>query len=288
MEGAMLPDHCKDVSVRDVEFPLTPENIAKEIKGKKAYTRTSHIILRRGNEAAVVRVEKKAGPELFRPIIGYDILSLPEDTVIVKHDGVDVLSPSQMALVSRTHPGKMVIVQGLFAHVSFVKDLQGNDLHVLDVVPPSPSKLSVLVERALLCGAIDLPIVPVVEDIDLNELEKRVGTRGVVFPCRASGITSGKEVHFLDETPTLEGDVTLIGCDLSRRIYESVYRRRPSWINMCPQDIAPKDQNYRIVKCCRVREGFELKGRTAIVPWGATVPEVVAAIKALFASAEAR
>jgi hypothetical protein len=280
----MLPDHCKDVSVRDVDFRLTAENIAREVAGKKAYTRTSHIILRNGSDAAVIRVDKKEGVDLFRPIINHEILSLPENTVLVKDESIDVLSPSQMARVSRKHPGKMVVVQGLFNHVSFVKDAPGIDLHVLDVIPPSPSKLSVLVERSLACGSIEIPIVPIVENIYLNDLEKKVGTSGVVFPCRASGLGSEKRVFFLDETPEMEGEVTLIGCDLSRRIFESIYKRRPAWINMCPQDSAPKDDEYRIVKCCRVREGFELKGRTAVVPWGATVPEVTAAIKALFAS----
>ena len=40
----MIPDHCKDVSVRDVDFDLTPDNIATHVKGKKAYTRTDHMV----------------------------------------------------------------------------------------------------------------------------------------------------------------------------------------------------------------------------------------------------
>jgi hypothetical protein len=38
-----------------------------------------------------------------------------------------------------------------------------------------------------------------------------------------------------------------------------------------------------LVKCCKVREGFQIKGDLAVVPWGATVREVADAITALFA-----
>lgn len=34
----MLPEHCKDVAVKEVSFDLTEENISNNIKGKCAYT----------------------------------------------------------------------------------------------------------------------------------------------------------------------------------------------------------------------------------------------------------
>jgi hypothetical protein len=37
-----------------------------------------------------------------------------------------------------------------------------------------------------------------------------------------------------------------------------------------------------IIKCCKVKEGHEVQGRVAMVPWGATTLEVAAAINALF------
>ena len=46
-----------------------------------------------------------------------------------------------------------------------------------------------------------------------------------MFPCRASGLVSKKRMYYLDETPDLEGDVTLVGCDLSRSIFRSRYGR---------------------------------------------------------------
>jgi hypothetical protein len=277
----MNPDHCKDVSLRQVDFSLTEENIVANISGKKAYTRTDFMILKHGDEVAVIKVHKENGKDLFRPISSYEIVSLPEDTLYVRDESIDVLNPSQMARVARANPRMTVVVSGIFNHVSFLKEENILDLFVVDVVPPSPSKLSVLVERAFSTGLIDLPIVPHFQEIDLNELKKRVDTGAVMFPCRASGLDSERKVYFLDETPSVEEEVTLIGCDLSRRIFNSVYRKDVRSLDMCPRNLAGAE-GKTLVKCCSVKEGFVIDGDLASVPWGATVLDVVGAINSLF------
>jgi hypothetical protein len=131
---------------------------------------------------------------------------------------------------------------------------------------------------------VDLPIVPSYQEIDLNRLAEGVTTEGVLFPCLASGLRSQRTMYYLDQVPTIDKEVTLVGCDLSGRIFASLYRRDVPRIDMCPQELAPKDGRKRLVKCCKVRDGFQIKGDLAIVPWGATVQEVADAIKALFGS----
>ncbi|HEY3419983.1 MAG TPA: hypothetical protein VGK23_05465 [Methanomassiliicoccales archaeon] len=277
----MNPDHCKDVSLRHVDFSLTEENISRDIVGKKAYTRTDFMILKHDEEVAVIRVVKAGGKDLFRPIEEYQIVSLPRDTVYIRDEEIDVLNASQMARQARARPGKTVVVSGMFNHVSFLQEEILLDLFVVDVVPPSPSKLSVLVERAFSTGMIELPIVPHYQDIDLNELEKKFTTQAVMFPCRASGLESERDVYFLDETPVIKGEVTLIGCDLSRRIFRSVYRKDPESLDMCPKNLS-RVKGKTLVKCCGVKEGFMIEGELASVPWGATVLDVVGAINSLF------
>lgn len=279
----MLPGHCKDVAVKEVGFPLTKENIAREIAGKKAYTRCDHYILRNGRDLTVVRVTKQNGVELFRPIVEHEVIALPEDIVFIEGSTVDVLNAPAMAMLSKEHPGKTVVVQGMFNHISFVQPDNIMELEVLDVVPPSPSKLSVLVEKALGSGMVDLPVVPTYREIDLNTLARDVLTEGVLFPCQASGLTSDRPKYFLDQVPVIDKEVTLVGCDLSARIYRSLYHKDIGRIEMCPQALAPKDGRKRLVKCCKVREGYQIKGDLAVVPWGATVQEVADAIKALLA-----
>ncbi|MGD0817743.1 MAG: hypothetical protein ABR986_05015, partial [Methanomassiliicoccales archaeon] len=233
------------------------------------------------DEVAIIKVVKAVGKDLFRPISRYEIVSLPDDTVFIRDEEIDVLNMSQMARMARERPGKTVVVSGMFNHVSFLQEGNILDLYVVDVVPPSPSKLSVLVERAFSTGLVDLPIVPHYQDIDLNMLEKKVETKGVMFPCRASGLESGLDVYFLDETPVLEGEITLIGCDLSRRIFSSLYHREVGTLDMCPRNLA-RTKGKTLVKCCSVKEGFVIDGDVASVPWGATVLDVVGAINSLF------
>jgi len=277
-----LPDHCKDVSLRHVDFPLTPENIMSEYRGKEAYTRTDFMILRNGEDTATVRVTKKNGKDLFRPITDLKIISLPKDTVFIHDENVDVLNVSHLARLVRNHNGKTVVVSGMFSHVSFLKTDKLLDLRVLDVVPPSPSKLSVLVERALSSGLVEKPIVPEYVNIDIMEQERKVRTPGVIFPCRASGLMSEKKIFYLDETPEIDIESTLIGCDLSRRIFQHIYRRPVESLDICPQNLAPKDGTPTIVKCCKVKEGCTIDGNVASVPWGANMMDVVKALQALF------
>ncbi len=278
----MLPDHCKDVSVRSVDFELVSQEILSHSRGMNAYTRTGYIILKHGREMAVLRVFKSDSKELFQPIQKVEIIALPQDIVYIEDESVDVLNSSQMARISRRYAQKTVVVKGMFSHISFVQPDEYLELHVLDVIPPKPPKLSILVERALGSILTDMPIVPILEEIDLNLLQRSVATPAVIFPCEASGLKSEKRVYYLDQTPEVGEEATLVGCELSGRIYKSLYKKGIARIEMCPQELAPHDGKKRIVKCCQVKEGFEINGSTAVVPWGATVKEVAAAIAELF------
>ncbi|MFA5314251.1 MAG: hypothetical protein WC375_13195 [Methanomassiliicoccales archaeon] len=278
----MMPDHCKDVSFREVDFDLTENNIRSGSEGKFAYTRTDYMILRHGEDTAVIRVHKANGKDLFRAVTKVDVVSLPADTVFIRDERIDVLNVADLSELVQSHGGKTVVVSGMFNHVSFLKADELLRLRVFDVVPPSPSKLSVLVRKAMSSGMVELPIVTEQVDIDLNEKERMVQTDAVIFPCRASGLVSKKRMYYLDETPDLEGDVTLIGCDLSRRIFRSIYGKDVPSVDMCPKNLVKDDGMPTIIKCCKVKVGHEIVGNIACVPWGATVQDVAGALKALF------
>ena len=132
----MLPGHCKDVAVKDVSFPLTRENIDRAIEGKRAYTRCDHYVLRNCEDLAVVRVVKEEGKELFRPIVEHEVVSLPQTTVFIQDDSVDVINAPSMARIAQRHPGMTVVVQGLFNHISFIEPTEVLELMVVDVYPP--------------------------------------------------------------------------------------------------------------------------------------------------------
>ncbi|MCL2607299.1 MAG: hypothetical protein FWD92_01905 [Methanomassiliicoccaceae archaeon] len=274
--------HCKDVSVRDVDVRLTEENISILMSDWKAYTRAEFVILRNGSDHAVVRLMKEEGVNLFKKVIDFEIVSLPENTVFTDIPEADVVNVPALASVQNAFPGKTVVVRGMFSHMSFVSNMNVMRLNVADTVPPSPSKLGTLVRRALSTGFIEHPII--VSDIilDITERIAEVRTEAVMFPCRVSGLTAGVPTYFLDESPHLDHDVTLIGCDLSKRIFLSLYKRDTEFVNVCPADHITDENVKTIVKCCKIAKGHLIEGNIAKVPWGATVPEIVDAVNDLF------
>ncbi len=275
--------HCKDVSVKEVDFSLDEETILSQMKTWVSYTRTEFVVLVNGNDRAVVRTEKKSGAGLFRELDDFEIVSLPKDTVFFEDPVLDVLNTPALANIQLKFPGKTVVVRGMFSHINFIKDLKPIKLRVLDNIPPEPSKLGVLVRVALQSGFIDHPIILEDLEISMKDRIKDVKTSSVMFPCRVSGLESKIPFSFLDDAPPEPKDVTLIGCGLSKRIYVSLYNKEPdAFLDVCPPNFAIDDGVKTITKCCKVKNGHKIEGCVATVPWGATVPEVVDAINALF------
>ena len=278
--------HCKDISLHDVDFQLNAESISEALPGWEVYVRTEYLVLRNGKELAIARVRKDGSDGLFRKVRDVEIISLPKDTVFVKDPGTDVLNVPALASVQYQHPGKTVVIEGMFSYISFVHDMKPVRLRAIDNVPPGPSRLRVMIGTALSSGLIDHPVVPEYIDVDLTEKIGQVGTEAVMFPCRVSGLKADMPFYFLDAAPKIEHEVTLIGCELSDRIFRTLYGKRVPFINVCPADAVPDDSVRTVVRCCRVKEGHEIEGNTAKVPWGATVPEVIDAINALFGDSE--
>lgn len=285
----MMPTHCKQVSVRRVEFELTKENIVGYLLGKRAFTQTAFVVLFSGKDVATAEVKKRDGLELFRKIVGVTVLSLPEDTVYVEDDSIDLLNRSLAARLSENMPGKTIVIKGEGEHISFVRDEHPIEVAVVDSIPPSPPKLQMLVERAqktILRTAIKTNAVT----MDLQSLARKVedeskGTKEIpiMFPCRASSVNA-KRALFLDECKEIKelDDMTLIGCSLSLCIYEEIYGRKPAkFINMCPREHARTLGVKALARCCKVKRGFQLEGNVATVPWGARLDEVAGALKAL-------
>ena len=273
--------HCKDVSMRDVDVPLDEDSIGDLMGSWTSYVRTDDLVLRNGDDYAVVELLKAPGNGLFRKVVGYRIVSLPGDTVFLDLPDLDVLNTPALAAVQAEHPGKAVVVRGMFSHINYIRDVVPQRLVVVDNVPPSPSKLGMLVRMALASGYVDHPIVPEDRIIDMADKLSEVGTDAVMFPCRVSNLSADIPYYFLDDAPEVDDEVTLIGCHLSKRIYTALYGGDVPFINVCPADYVDPSEKT-IVKCCKVKTGHELDGNVVRVPWGATVPEVVEALNDLF------
>ncbi len=280
----MFPDHCKEVSVKKVDFSLTPGDILGNIKGKKAYKRTRFIALNNEDEWAIVQIEKDRESDLFGTITNVEVLSLPQSTIYYEDSEINVLSPTMMAEKAEELGCKTLIVKGKFEHVSFINNEEIRPLMVYEVVPPDPPKLIELVNEALHSENVKVPVRMVPHIQNLNDLAKMSEKDIIIFPCQASQLKDERKTLYLDELPEISdrdlSNVVLIGCDLSLRVFREHYGVDPEFYNFCPKKRSEEDdpEIKTLTKCCQVREGYVISGNTASVPWGATQREIEDAI----------
>lgn len=284
----MIPAHCADVGVKEVDIPLTEESLRSYFIGRSSYCRTKFYALMNGGKWAVVRVEKEQRKNLFSPVRDIEVVSLPERTVFSDNPEIDVLDIGELLRIQAGHPGQLVIVRGRFEHVSFIDVPLPARIGLIDVVPPDPSKLELLVSQ-LTCNSEDIIDLEIVK-IDLSHIIDEIPKgETVLFPCRATyGVTDicdGRETLFLDQSPEIDKSVLssshLIGCSLSSRIFQELYSTEPQLHNICPRDLAEAEETGipTITRCCKVKSGVQVDGDYVYLPWGANRCEVSEALR---------
>ncbi|UCE36308.1 MAG: hypothetical protein JSW00_12320 [Thermoplasmata archaeon] len=279
----MFPDHCKEVSLKRVLFPLTKDKIEENLINKSAYKKTKFMVLNNGNDWAVVSIQKPEGKTLFSKIENIEIISLPDSTKYVEDPKIDVLSPTKMLEKAEEMGTKTLVIKGKFEHISFIHEEKMQPVRVLEVVPPEPPKLVELVKKVLYSGNVNKPVKIVPDILDLSEIAQKSGKKKIIFPCHSSGLKGDGDSLYLDQSPEIHEDsdeLVLIGCDLSLKIFKTLYKKEPEFYNFCPKKkILEQSQNIpTITKCCEQKEGHERVENVAIVPWGATAKEVEEAL----------
>jgi hypothetical protein len=282
----MIPHHCSEVSMVESDFELTQGNIKKGLLGRKVYHKTNWLVLRKGKgrkgQYAVVGIKGK-GYGMFKNIDHVDILSLPKETAFVRAPKADPFNHNALSKVLQRTGKRAAVVETEFDHITFVIKEDPVVITLIDVVPPHPSKLEVLAERALRSMSLDRPVELVYKIIDLTQL---VRTKEVVYPCRARDMGRHRHAKFLHEVPKVGDQVTLVGCDISRKIFYSEYKRMPKFVNMCPKDFVKGIRGLKLIRCCLVEGKAETDGDTVMVPWGVRPEELREAFRKLLALAE--
>jgi len=275
--------HCSEVGIKKVAFALTEENIKKSLLRRQAYKRTKFIILRSGRSNAIVKIKKASYDRLFSAITKVDVLALPHEVRFVRSK-IDVNNRSEIAEVALRSNKKAVIVQDNFEHINFAFREPVVSVRVFDVIPP-PSRLFELAKEAR--KFIKEAVVLKGEFVDIRKFADNARTDEVLLPCHASGLKSNKKALLLFETPEIN-DATLIGCNLSRRIFKHIYGYEPEFVDVCPRKImqAGSTPTPTLMRCCEVKD-VESAGNTVIVPWGAELKHIVRALKMLVKKADA-
>jgi hypothetical protein len=214
------------------------------------------------------------------------VLSGPDTTAWITEPVADVGNATALAQAAGPHQRDGVlayVIQGKFEHVNFIWRPAPVQVRVTEVVPPHPPKLLAMAEQVVSYDE-DLPPVQLVLDaVDVQGLMASNRAAHYLLPCRGSGIPpAGRAVSFLDTHPPYQPDWLLIGCERSRQFHQHFYRTEPRQADLCPRSraIGP-DDGLLLTKCCLLERGIEVGGTTAVVPWGANLDEVRAALRAL-------
>ncbi len=177
-----------------------------------------------------------------------------------------------------------VIFTGIDKHLTFVHrpDLSAIlDIEIVDVVPPEPSWLASVVRRLEQSGIFGDLTIRFSENLtDLRRFEGE----NTVFPCSSSGL----EGKCLDCDIIEENGALLVGCEISRTLFESRFPGLEySFVNICPfkSDVFKPSKPF-ITRCCRSEKSgiVTINGiRGAMVHWGASEFEVAKAVWELIA-----
>jgi hypothetical protein len=280
----LVPLPYRRVSVQPYSGLMQSAAIAALLHGREAYRRTDFVVLKGAHaEAAVVAIRRAADEPLFSPITAVEVLALPNDCTFVERPDVDTANRSALAQLAhelRVGPTQTLIVQGLYDHVNFIHHPDPLVVRVVEVVPPEPPKLFGLARQVL--SYADLPPIRLeLERLELRELAEQVRPRAFLAPCRSGGLDGlPAPVFFLDERPARQ-DWTLIGCERSLQFHRHFYGDEPPHLEMCPRRLAHTRPTATLIKCCLLELHIEQDGNTLVVPWGADLAMVEAALRRL-------
>ena len=286
----MIPEHCSNVAVIEVDFELTEPSVRKAFAGRRAYVRTDFAVFRHGATFAVARVRKSRKDRLFNPVSAVEVLSLPDATMWVTDPSVDVMNGNSLATVADAHPGKTVVVEGEFGHVNFIHEEKPLRVLVFDLSPPSPAKLNALVSRALGAYQFGRPILAGHAERALGPEGDKLATHPLVyFPCKTAGLSACQPAltRYLDQPPVPDArasQAAVVGCELSVRIFREVFAAEPAaFTDVCPATHHPEAPRgtYLFVKCCKVRPPYKREGNTFVFPWGVQLLDIVDACEAI-------
>jgi len=153
-------------------------------------------------------------------------------------------------------------------------------VRVVEVAPPEPPKLYGLARQVL--SYADLPPIRLeLERIDVRHLAESVHPVAYLVPCRSGGLDDlSAPVYFLDERPERH-DWTMIGCERCLQFHRHFYGEEPPRVEMCPRRIVGRRREPTLLKCCLLETHIEQDEHTMVVPWGADLSMVEAALRKL-------
>lgn len=275
----------RGVSVQRLGVPLTESAVREHLVGRRVYRRTE-VLVAEGDDGgrAVVTVAKAPGDGIFWPVTAVEWVAGPAETAFVRDPAIDTGNATQMARAAAASgaSARVYVVEGRNQHVNLIFEPAPVRVRVVEVVPPHPPKLLDMAQRVLDFDEDLDPVELELVAVDLNDIASAVEAEHWLLPCRCGGLELDGGVDFLDSGPPRARNWTLLGCERSRQIHAELYGAEPAArVELCPRVHAATPDAPTLVKCCLRERGVESDGELVVVPWGATLEEVRAALRLL-------
>jgi hypothetical protein len=254
-----------------------------ERRGCPIYFSTEYLIADLPSGYSIYKV-KSEGDGLLRRLVSLELIAKGNQIKKFneKLDAHDRTRLIESAIPLCRKSVNTVIFEGMDRHITFVHEPSLHEvmeIEIIDIMPPDPPWLASAIDRLVLSGILgELNIRFTKKLIDLRQFD---GEK-MVFPCYASEL-KGK---YLDTDIDIEDNSELVGCDISKQIFELRFPGLTyKHINMCPL----KAELYMptkpfITRCCQSKRSgmVNINGIDgAVVHWGASEYDIVDAIRML-------
>jgi hypothetical protein len=270
-------------------FPLDYKSVGMtrtdpvERIGCPIYFTTEYLISDLQSGYSIYKV-KSEGEGLLRKLVSLELIAKGNQIQkfsekLDAHDRTRLIESSIPLCKRRVNT---VIFEGMDRHITFVHEPSLHEvmeIEIIDIMPPEPPWLASAIDRLVSSGILgELNIRFTKKLINLRKFE---GEK-TVFPCYASEL-KGK---YLDTDIDIEDNSELVGCDISKQIFELRFPGLTyKHINMCPL----KAELYMptkpfITRCCQSKKSgmVNINGIDgAVVHWGASEYDIVDAIRML-------
>jgi hypothetical protein len=276
----------RGLSFQETDVPLTEVDLVTWLLGREVYRRTDFLLLRNGDDAALVAVRKASLEPLFSPVVEARLLAGPDQITWISSPETDVGNASALAGAARAaaRPGTLAyVVVGRYEHVNFIWQPAPIKIRVTEVVPPEPPKLLAMAQQVVDFDEDLPPIELVLDAVDIRGLAVEHPYDRYLLPCRGSGVDLGGEVEFLDTRPAERHDWLMIGCERSLQFHRHFYGDEPTRVDICPRKrgTPPGGDDLALTKCCLLERGVEVEAGRGIVPWGTNLDEIRTALRHL-------
>jgi hypothetical protein len=278
----IMPTHARTVKViTQNEFPRIDEII-----GSLTYETSEYCVYldsHSENVVGVYKITSEREQEPFARIRKLEEIAPDAPKRLIQDAWLDVASPLQiLSYLEKIGCGsngpEIVVFIVKHDHVTFAycdKTINLPEIQVIDVIPPSPSKLEGALKILQQVGVIPVDYPVTYHLINEIELLKQMKSDPVLVPCKLTDLDNNhtRAVFSVDKNlhQLKDRHVHVLGCTRTKQAAQAHGLDIVKFRSMCPMHNLP-DKGFFIAKCCILRSGVEQQehghATGVVVPWG--------------------